>query len=278
MHSRRGFLAGGLASLGTFGMAKNVTPADAVQPQFNEGAVLDYGRSFICNPASFNSVRFWVESRTTIYDDKAGTSSVFYQCGSCKSENTFGEKDLLYADNYDFLPIWGDGQWLVFRRPIRLSATYREVTGPDKKWGDPILKLRAGRDVKLLRRWDEIDDATTAADPIVSRTELKNDETGLRAVIECPVKTMNVSRDRHMYQVDTGPVAFPDLTKRYDKPIDSLSLAYVVFNADHFADFVIEQPTPVVEDGVEKCQVYHYSKPFSLPAQNWLYAIGTENG
>ena len=27
-------------------------------------APLDYGRSFICNTAPFNAVRFWVESRT----------------------------------------------------------------------------------------------------------------------------------------------------------------------------------------------------------------------
>ena len=55
---------------------------------------LDYGLSFICNPATFNSVRFWLESRTTVFDDANKTSMVFYQCASCKSENTFGEKDL----------------------------------------------------------------------------------------------------------------------------------------------------------------------------------------
>ena len=33
-----------------------------------------------------NAIRFWIESRTTLYDDEAGTSTVFYQCGECKSE------------------------------------------------------------------------------------------------------------------------------------------------------------------------------------------------
>jgi hypothetical protein len=58
----------------------------------------------------------WIESRTRIIDRKLGTSTVYYQGASCKSENTFGEKDLFYKDNYDFLPIFGDGKVLIFRR------------------------------------------------------------------------------------------------------------------------------------------------------------------
>jgi hypothetical protein len=55
--------------------------------------------------------------------------------------------------------------------------------------------------------------------------------------------------------------------------IDCLRLAFVAFNAPHFADFVIEQPTPVIENEKEVCQVYHYSRPISLPAANRLLAI-----
>jgi len=59
-----------------------------------DAGILDYGLSFIGNDASFNNVRFWVESRTIIADDRDGASYEFYQCGSCKSENTFAERDL----------------------------------------------------------------------------------------------------------------------------------------------------------------------------------------
>ena len=93
-------------------------------------------------------------------------------------------------------------------------------------------------------------------------------------MIECPTKTMNVSLEKKMYQVDTGPVAYPDLSKRYDREIEGLSLAFMAFNAPTFADFVVEQPTPVVVEGEEKCKIYHYSKPFSLPAKNRVLAVG----
>ena len=79
--------------------------------------------------------------------------------------------------------------------------------------------------------------------------------------MEYPVKTMNTNRANDIYQVDTGPVAFPDLSQRHVRHIDTLSLAFVVFNAPHFADFVLEAPTRVGDE-----QVYHYSKLVSLAA------------
>ncbi len=239
--------------------------------QEREIECLDYGLSFICNKASFNEVRFWVESRTTLIDAEAGTSQVYYQCASCKSENTFAAEDLFIEDNYDFLPILGGRDWLVFRRPCRLSEAYRQVKADI--WGEPVLKLRYGKGVTELSSFEEIRDATAAGRPIVAQTEIRNEDTKLTAVIEYPVKTMNVSLDNSVYQVDTGPIAYPDLSRRFDVPIECLSLAFVAFNVPHFADFIIEQPTPVVQDEQELAQVYHYSKPFSLPAANRLLAL-----
>ena len=77
---------------------------------------LDYGRSFICITASFNAVRFWIESRTVLHDDRDGGQVTFLQCGSCKSENTFAESDLFMSPNYDFMPIFGGDRLLIFRR------------------------------------------------------------------------------------------------------------------------------------------------------------------
>ena len=235
---------------------------------------LDYGLSFICNTAPFNAVRFWIESRTRIIDERAKTWTDYYQCGSCKSENTFAERDLFQKNNYDFLPILGRDVWLIFRRPAGLSEIYRKVARVEDVWGKPVLKLREARKVTVLDTWEKIRDATAAAIPIVTQTEFANPETGLRTIIECPTKTMNVSVEKKLYQVDTGPVAFPDLSKRYEPEIDCLSLAFVAFNAESFADFIIEQPTPVSENDAVKCEVYHYSSPFSLPAKNRILALG----
>ena len=270
--NRRMFLTSIPASLAVGASAISAAAEDPA----SDKTCLDYGLSFICNKGPANAVRFWIESRTTVIDEPAGTTHVFYQCGSCKSEHTFAERNLFQEDNYDFLPILGGREWLVFRRPCHISEAYRrvqpELTEPGS-WGEPILKLRHGRGVSELDSFEEIRDATAEGRPIVAQTELHNEQTGLKAVIEYPVKTMNVSLDKSIYQVDTGPIAYPDLAKRSERPIECLSLAFVAFNAPDFADFVIEQPTPIVQDEQELAQVYHYSKPFSLAARNRVLAL-----
>lgn len=234
---------------------------------------LDYGRSFVCNTAAKNAVRFWVESRTRLIDIEAGTQTDYIQCASCKSENTFAEKDLFMEDNYDFLPILGEGEWLVFRRKVRLSENYRTVHPVESMWGPPTLKLREAPESTHLDTWEQIRDATAAAILIVTQTELWSPDEKLRAIIECPTKTMNVDLNGKRYQVDTGPVAYADLTKDYPAHIDRLHLAFVAFNAPDFADWVVEQPTRVHPDGPNTTEVYHYAKPFSLPAKNRVIAL-----
>ena len=234
---------------------------------------LDYGRSFICHEAPENSVRFWIESRTRILDEKRGSFTDYYQCGSCKSEDTFAETNLLKEENYDFLPIFGDGQILIFRRHAFVGQRYRNITSSeDILWGPPRLVLKQADRVKELVGYDQIHQATAAATPIVTHTDLWNSEQGLRAIIECPTKTMNINQSKRVYQVDTGPVAYPDLSRRHDPEIGALSLAFVVFNAAGFADFVVEQPTPLEKDP-ENCQVFHYSQPFSKTAKNRLFTL-----
>lgn len=259
--------AGALSLAGTTATGAGSGDASTMAP-------LDYGRSFVCNTAAMNAVRFWVESRTRLIDVEAGTQIDFIQCASCKSENTFAEKDLFMEDNYDFLPILGEGEWLIFRRGVRLSERYRTVRFVDSLWGPPTLKLHEAPESTRLDSWEQIRDATAAAIPIVTQTEIWSADEKLRAIIECPTKTMNVDLNGKRYQVDTGPVAYADLTKDYPAHIDRLQLAFVAFNAPDFADWVVEQPTRVYPDDSNTTEVYHYAKPFSLPAKNSVIALG----
>ncbi|MHB8900620.1 MAG: hypothetical protein ACYC6Y_17860 [Thermoguttaceae bacterium] len=266
--TRRRFLAAGLTAVGTRTFLGSASAEEA-------GAIecLDYGRSFICNTAAMNAVRFWIESRTILYDDTAGTQLTIYQCGSCKSENTFAEKDLLQADNYDFMPIYGGRHILVLRRHADVRDRYRQVAKVEEMWGEPQLRLKYGSTVTELKTFEEIRQVAATDTPLAAQTEIRNEETGLRCLLEYPVKTMNVSIDKQVWQVDTGPIALPDLARRYEPPVDSARLAFAAFNAPDFCDFVIEQPTPVLREGQEACLVYHYSNPISLAAKNRVLAV-----
>ncbi|HYF37089.1 MAG TPA: hypothetical protein VD994_17450 [Prosthecobacter sp.] len=235
--------------------------------------VIDYGRSFLVGKIPANEVRFSVESRTRVIDERSGKHEDFYQCASCKAEATFADKNLFRPDNYDFLPIFGTEGGVIFRRKSWLNPDYRTLKKAAEMWGGQEYKITAPKNARLLTSNAEIRAATHAALPIVAQTELADASTGMRAIIEYPVKTMNTHREKDMYQIDTGPVAFPDLTKRYDSFAESLALAFVAFNVPHFADFVIEDVTPIKDAGKEVARVRHFERIVSLSAANRLYAI-----
>jgi hypothetical protein len=235
--------------------------------------VIDYGLSFISGKAAWNRVRFWVESRTRILDEQTGGYRDYYQCASCKSENTFAKENLFVADNYDFIPIFGPDDGVIFRRKSRVHPGYRQWRLTADMWEGQEYQLREPRSSRLLSTAEDIRKATSSAVPLVAQTEISNKNTRLRAIIEFPIKTMNIRAEEPTYQIDTGPIALPDLTKRYDHFANSISLAFIAFNAPHFADFVIEDETPIVENGRETARVHHYSRTLSLPADNHLFAI-----
>jgi hypothetical protein len=229
---------------------------------------LDYGRSFLIGNGPENEVRFWVESRTRIIDEAAGQHEDYVQMGSCKSENTFAKKNLLHVDNYDFLPVFGPVWSIIYRRKAHLHEGYKSCVLSQEMWNGQQYYLVEGQEVEELATNEAIRQAAYDNAPIVSQTEIWNDETGLRAIIECPVKTMNTHRAKDVYQVDTGPVALPDLSQRHERHVDGINLAFVVFNAPHFADFVLELPTRVGSE-----EIYHYSKLLTLEAENRVYAV-----
>lgn len=232
---------------------------------------INYGLSFISGRWPENRVRFWVESRMRYIDEVNKITEDYYQCGACKSEDTFAEKDLFYKDNYDFTPVFGPEHGIIFRRKAYLNDNYKSCLKAADMWQGQDYKLKEADHAKLLESNADIRRATHEAIPLVAQTEIANEELGIRAIIEYPIKTMNINDDRDIYQVDTGPVLLPDLSKRHERIVDGISLAYIAFNVSTVADFVIEAPTPVMENGKEICKVYHYSRIISLKSKNTVY-------
>lgn len=234
--------------------------------------VLDYGASFLVGKWPENQVRFWVESRTVVRDETRGWNETFYQCAACKSENTFAPTELFHKENYDFTPVFGDTFGAIFRRRAYAHDGYKEVKAADAMWGGVVSLLRKPRRVQPLRTPAEIAEATHAGLPLVGRTTFSQDS--LHVVVEFPIKTMNIHVARGMYQVDTGPVAFPNRQGGEERPVDTLALAYVAFNVEHFAEFILEAKTPIGRQTDDaSLQVYHYSHIVTLPTHNELFAV-----
>ena len=148
---------------------------------------LDYGLSFINTVGNGNAPRFWVESRCRIIDNTDGSFSDYYQCGSCKSEHTFAEKNLFINPNYDFLPVFGEAHTAVFRRHAYCNDNYVEYRPARDYWGGPLFDVQEASPVQVLDSNAAIFEATQKCLPIVTQTEIWNTDTQQRAIIECPV-------------------------------------------------------------------------------------------
>jgi hypothetical protein len=250
----------------TTGLALALCQAGDAQPLLMPPA--DYGRSYVVTAGGAgNQPVFWIESRCRISDPATGEVRDYYQCASCKSEDTFATHDLFLAPNYDFLPVFSATESVIFRRRLPAVEQYRQVV-PGSPWGKVTPLIRTAR-MRVLSTPDEIVSAVEAAVPIVCQTELRDEASGRTAVIEYPVKTMNMNSVRRIYQVDTGPVLLPDLTVPPDQWSARLRLAFIAFNEPGWADFVVDEPTPAAGD----VKVHHFSERLHFAARNVLLAL-----
>ena len=247
---------------------------------------VDFGRSFLVSTGSStatdpalpqNDVRLQVESVLTLVDERNKTSWTIHQCASCKAENTFdaaGPGDLFKRPNYDYLPIVCGNELLVLRRGLLAAAAgYRSFYREPPTFGSFDSALVMGT-ATALRDFAAVEVASRCGAPLVGRSVLADPGTGLRAELEYPIKTLNVRFAPDVYQVDTGPVLFPDLSQHCVGWADYLHLAFLAYEtrtAGH-ADFILEVATPV-SAAAGAPRVLHYSRHLTRPAVNSLWQL-----
>ena len=228
--------------------------------------------------------RIDVEAACTLVDD-AGREDDFYLIVPCRAEHTHSDDQLIVMPNYDFRGIFGRSEYRILRKHWVSDPDYLGDTGLDTTGGRVLDE--AGRHVD---RWDKVrldigrfDSFTELADrqsvvaatlenrPFVSSTELIDEASGVRAVLEYPVKTMNVLESPVRYQVDTGPIIVPDFASTAALAIARFDLAHVVYNLFDRGELILRKPISVGE-GASRTSVTDYSKRVEYTGRNTLLA------
>jgi len=148
------------------------------------------------------------------------------------------------------------------------------VTPTADLWGQPVLKLTEAQEVTVLESWEQIRDASATAIPLVTQTEIADAGTGLRAIIECPTKTMNISLEKATL---SGGHGAGGVSRSHDAtgPRDRMPQPGICgLQRAGVRGFRGRTAHPDFRDAGQDCQVYHYTKPFSLPARNRVLALG----
>ena len=229
-------------------------------------------------PFSLNNARIPIECRCVVTEKATDQSPAFVLGASCKTERVGVEGDIWLEPNADFCPIFSDDRYLSLKTYSQVGTTM-ELFPPgsgsqsDRQTGlidetyDSVKIDMTECEGTPLDSAQEIVEAVLANQNLVARTELENDR--YHALIEHPVKTINANERDWIYQTDTGPVLFPDLSVEPDAMLTSLELAYSAFNCPDWIEFIVRRVTPTTSD----VSVYHYSDAVRCDSRNQMLRI-----
>jgi hypothetical protein len=225
-------------------------------------------------PFPLNNARIQVDCRLEIVEKASGLRQEFLLGANCKTEQVGVERDVWLVPNADFVPVVSARKFLTIKTYARIGLEQQvrfytqKTVQPDRQVGlvtDAFDSLRldlATCPGEVLRTGEAIVQATLANEPLVARTAIEN--TRYRAVIEYPIKTMNANERDIVYQTDTGPILFPDLSREPGDLIGGLELAFSAFNGPSWIELLLRVPTDVGQE----LQVYHYNQPLRLEGVN----------
>ena len=241
--------------------------------------VTDFANSYLTFtvPNELNTARIQLDARCVLTDNRAGTMEEFFLISPCQGERMYETSNHFLTPNYEFKGIWSRTEYVLIRTfaehdPQR--ANEWDAGEIATRFAEVKIDVRALPDAQALTTEAEITRATLENRALVAHTHLNSPDRQYSAVLEYPIKTMNVVKSTNRFQVDTGPLLFPDFEAAQNSPqrraIEKFSLAFTVYNTFDGAEFVLWQPTSV-GDGT---QVRHYSKAVPMPARHEIFSGG----
>ena len=221
-------------------------------------------------PFPLNNARIQVDCRLEVVEKAGGFRQEFFLGANCKTEQVGVERDIWLVPNADFVPILSVEKFLTIKTYARLGLEQQvqlytqKTVQPGRQVGsvaEAFDRLRLDLTTcqgEVLETGEQIVGSTLANDVLVARTQIEN--ARYRAVIEYPIKTMNANERDIVYQTDTGPIMFPDLSRDPENLIEGIELAFSAFNSPNWIELLLRVPTEVGA-GV---RVYHYDRPLRL--------------
>jgi hypothetical protein len=236
---------------------------------------IDFARSFMTffGRDEGNIARILLDAACTILDERTGESRAFYLIAPCRSERMYLDSQLFQMPNYEFCGIFAADECLIVRTHWNSARDNREYGRNTERFAKVTLDIRSHPETRALTDDRQIYDATLANLPLVAQTELHDEARGIRAILQYPMKTINVLPAGPRFQVDTGPLLLPDLTSTAARLIERFDLAHVVYHGFDRAEFILRRPTLVGAD-VADITVTDYSDIRTFPARNTILSVG----
>ena len=228
-------------------------------------------------PYTLNNARIQIEAVCRITDLSSHETTRYVLGASCKTEYVGVDQGIWTEPNADFciilsaerfliLKSWDRNNKGVLRYPPSLGEQPERQSGlVSDTYDNAKINLRTFPG-EALTTPEAIVQSTLNDDILVGRVTMTL-EGRFDIAIDFPIKTMNANEREWIYQTDTGPILYPDITVAHDDLIETFQLAYVAFNRPDYAEMILQVPTPLDENH----SVNHYTKPIQLKTQNSIF-------
>jgi hypothetical protein len=232
-------------------------------------------------PYSLNNARIQLDCVCDITEKYTGNLQRIVLGVSCKTERVGVTSEIWTVPNADFVPIVSADRflnvktyaWIGEEQTVTLYGLGKPQ--PDRQFGltaEAFDSLRIHVEEcpgELLTTPQAAISAAYAHHPLTAVTDYETDR--YQVALTYPVKTFNVNERDNVYQTDTGPVLFPDLTRPPEELIAGLELTFSAFNGPEWIEFLVRAPTGVPGGA----RVYHYTRPIRLDGvRNRLFRVG----
>ena len=238
--------------------------------------VLDYARSFVTfftKPHQGGHIaRIQIDSLATVDRwGSGGGAETFYLIAPCRSERMYVPgQPLFQMPNYEFSGIFTRSHCSILRTHWTSDRESLDVNPNAERFDHVNFDLRE-LPAEGLSDDSAIMAATLANRRLVARTTIRDADTGTTAILEYPIKTMNVTQNPDRFQVDTGPLIVPRFDMESSDPIARFDVAHVVYFTSDYAEFVLRRPHTVGERNGEDVRVTDYTEIRISSAENEIW-------
>ena len=249
--------------------------------------VLDYRSCFAINTSAKdgeeqNTCRTQLLARCVLTDKSSGQSEQFFLGKECIGEYMYQERGIAQVPTSEVCTIFGAQDSSLLKKfanhdndviqPGAMTVPRKGFDGSYANWTSLNFVLKEAT-ARPLQNTDEIIAATLAGEPLVGRTTLDDAEGDWQAVLEYPIPYMNVHPPEDCFQVDVGPILYPDFAATAPSLVERLQLAYVMYNQLDAAEFALRVPTQVAEG--QSATTLHYAEVIKMAAPSILYSLET---
>jgi hypothetical protein len=155
----------------------------------------------------------------------------------------YADGQLFQMPNYEFCGIFTADRVSLIRTHWTSDRESVDIHAITDRF-DRVAIDRTETEAELLPDVAAVVQATLANRVLVARTKLRDEATGASALLEYPIKTMNVTQDPARFQIDTGPIIVPIFDSTAE-PIGRFAIAHTVYWQDDRVEFVLRKPHDV---------------------------------